>query len=164
MESQTAVEKTEKLRGPGVRLRLAREASSMTQTTVSKELNLTSEIIAAIEADDYSRINNFTFVRGYLRSYSKLMKLPGDEIVEEFNRLGLLEERSARAVNIDMTKSGFRGKLDSRLITYAVTGIVAAVLLTWWISHRNANDSDSILTLSALSVSESLETSIDTDL
>ena len=63
-------------RGCGQRLRAAREAAGMSVAEVGSKLKMTSRIIEALEADDWARIGAPVFVRGQLRSYSRLLGLP----------------------------------------------------------------------------------------
>jgi len=63
-------------RGCGQRLRAAREAAGLTVAEVGARLKMTSRIIEALEADDWERIGAPVFVRGQLRSYSRLLGLP----------------------------------------------------------------------------------------
>jgi cytoskeleton protein RodZ len=63
-------------RGCGQRLRAAREAAGLSVAEVGSKLKMTSRIIEALEADDWARIGAPVFVRGQLRSYSRLLGLP----------------------------------------------------------------------------------------
>ncbi|MBT8422675.1 MAG: DUF4115 domain-containing protein [Gammaproteobacteria bacterium] len=68
--------------GPGERLRAAREAQELSFEDVVHELRLESTIIAAIECDDLDGLSAPVFVKGYLRSYARLVNLPEQEIVD----------------------------------------------------------------------------------
>src|SRR5690606_13495815 len=62
--------------GCGQRLRAAREAAGLSVAEVASRLKTPSRFIEAIEAEEWDRIGAPVFVRGQLRSYSKLMGLP----------------------------------------------------------------------------------------
>lgn len=141
--------------GPGVRFRLAREASSMTLSQVANELNLTSEIISALEADDYNRLTNFTFVRGYLRSYSKLMKLPGDEIIQEFNRLDLIPTDGERALSVKMIKPASDDRFKIKSISYLISGLLFLLLLIFWFKHLATMKQDNFISLAEPTINQS---------
>ena len=68
--------------GPGERLRAAREARGLSFDDVVHELRLESAIIAAIERDDLDGLSAPVFVKGYLRSYARLVELPEQELVD----------------------------------------------------------------------------------
>ena len=63
---------------PGSLLRKAREEKGLTIDEMSAISNLTKQVIRGIEADDYGQLAGLSFVRGYLKLYSK--KLGVDEV------------------------------------------------------------------------------------
>ena len=71
--------------GPGERLRAAREALNLSFDDVVHELRLEGNIIAAIERDDLDGLSAPVFVKGYLRSYARLVQLPEQEIVDAWH-------------------------------------------------------------------------------
>src|SRR3546814_871101 len=68
--------------GAGERLRAAREAAGLTQADVASRLKMPLRVVQSLEQEDWSRLGAPVFVRGQLRSYSKLLKLPFDPVVE----------------------------------------------------------------------------------
>ncbi len=72
---------------PGQRLREERERQGLDPEDISARLRLSRTYLQALEADDYARLPQPAFVRGYLRSYAKMLGLPGDELVADFERL-----------------------------------------------------------------------------
>ena len=61
----------------------AREAMGLSQDDVAKELYLTSSFIRYIDENDLNKLPR-AFVRGYLRSYAKLVKIDGDAVVRQY--------------------------------------------------------------------------------
>lgn len=82
------------LSGPGERLRKQRELLGLTLPDVAAYLNLRTTILEALEDNDYKKIPRLVFARGYLRSYAKLLNLPGEEIIEAFNSLKWPESKT----------------------------------------------------------------------
>lgn len=72
---------------PGNRLRQARERLGLSCEQVAEKLNLLVSQVNALEADRYDKLSGDTFVRGYLRSYARLVKLDGDELVYAYRTL-----------------------------------------------------------------------------
>ncbi len=66
----------------GGTLKSQRKKLSMTQDEVASKLNLDVSYIAAIEADDFSKISSMSYVNGYIRSYARLLKIPEQQILE----------------------------------------------------------------------------------
>ncbi|HVI60233.1 MAG TPA: RodZ domain-containing protein [Luteimonas sp.] len=62
--------------GCGQRLRAAREAAGLSLHDVAGRLKMPVRIVEALEAEDWTRIGAPVFVRGQLRSYSRLLGLP----------------------------------------------------------------------------------------
>jgi cytoskeleton protein RodZ len=62
-------------RGCGARLRKAREAAGLTQADVASRLKMPVRVVQSLEAEDWSRLGAPVFVRGQLRSYSRLLGL-----------------------------------------------------------------------------------------
>lgn len=63
------------LAGCGERLKRAREAAGMSIDDVAAKLHMPARIVRSLEAEDWSRLGAPVFVRGQVRSYSRLMGL-----------------------------------------------------------------------------------------
>ncbi|WP_323773826.1 RodZ domain-containing protein [Alcanivorax sp.] len=72
---------------PGERCRKAREAQGMTQAQAAQRLHLSLTYLQSLDADDYERLPEATFVKGYLRNYARLLGLPADEIANTFQQM-----------------------------------------------------------------------------
>ena len=71
---------------PGSLLRKAREEKGLTIDEMSAISNLTKQVIRGIEADDYEQLAGLSFVRGYLKLYSKKLGVDEVEILDLFDR------------------------------------------------------------------------------
>ena len=63
------------LAGCGERLKQAREAAGLSIDEVAAKLHMPARIVHSLEAEDWSRLGAPVFVRGQVRSYSRLMGL-----------------------------------------------------------------------------------------
>lgn len=72
----------ESTRGIGERLRQARIRAGLSTSEVGAKLKMPTHAIEALEREDWARIGAPVFIRGQLRSYARLMELPGDAVVE----------------------------------------------------------------------------------
>ena len=131
---------------PGIRLQTRRLKNEWSIEDVAADLNLRIEVIAALEADDYSKLPERTYVRGYLRSYARLLGIQEDEVLEE-----LTEGHGARgglgSVLPVMGGAALRGAQDVpktavfkptprnwvRPTLWSVL-VVVLILLAWWAS------------------------------
>lgn len=68
--------------GAGIRLREAREAAGLSQADVAARLKMPLRVVRSLEAEDWSRLGAPVFVRGQLRSYSRLLGLTTAPLVE----------------------------------------------------------------------------------
>ncbi len=82
---------------PGQRLKRARELHGLSMEEVARALNLSLRFIEAIEQDRYDLLPEPVFVRGYMRSYARLLKLDDGDVAAKFDqalesRKGVLQE------------------------------------------------------------------------
>jgi cytoskeleton protein RodZ len=77
-------------RGCGDRLRRAREAAGLQLEDVAERLKMPVRVVRSLEEEDWSRLGAPVFVRGQLRSYSRLLGL-GTSTTIEAARVGPVE-------------------------------------------------------------------------
>lgn len=129
--------------GPGQLLRNAREQLGWTREQVASRIHLRLTLIAAIESDTYDKHTSHTFIRGYLRTYAKLVGIPEETILAAYDNLGLTPPD-----NIDMQSFSRRSRQqanDSRLkvVTWLVILVLIALSVAWWwqsTARRSAGD------------------------
>lgn len=66
---------------PGAKLREQREARNLSLETVARQLHLTIQAVRALEENDLDKLPPPVYVRGFLRSYARLVDMPEDEVV-----------------------------------------------------------------------------------
>jgi len=114
--------------GPGRLLQIAREEKNLRPEDVAYEIRLTPSQVLALDEDDYSKMPEETYVRGYLRNYARLVGVPENEILMAFARI----TRSADTVptQISIPAEGDKNKKSSTVWMIAVISIVAVVVLS----------------------------------
>lgn len=70
------------LAGCGERLRSAREAAGLSVDDVAGRLHMPARVVKSLEAEDWSRLGAPVFVRGQVRSYSRLLGLTTAPMME----------------------------------------------------------------------------------
>ncbi len=126
------------INGPGLILRTARERLNLNLVQVAAKMHLSPRIIQALEADNYEMIANFTFVRGYLRAYARVLNLSGDELVQAFNQLQLTE-KSSDCVRVEFSQR-HTPTTKNRRVLYLITGLIVLLLLVLmviWRQHQS---------------------------
>lgn len=79
-----AVETTEA--GPGALLRAARERKGLSLQDVADGLNLKPRIVEALEQERYEQLPPRTFIKGYYRSYAKLVDVKDYDVLAALDR------------------------------------------------------------------------------
>ena len=62
-------------------LSAAREAIGLSQKEIAKALNLTESFIRFLDEGQFEKLPRPAFVKGYIRSYAKIVNLQGDEMI-----------------------------------------------------------------------------------
>ena len=117
---------------PGVQLASVRHAKGYSQEYVAGRLHLKLTLIEALEADDYARLPQSVFVKGYIRAYAKLLDVDSEPLIAQCNIL--LGGDSALA-----TRTLWQGKRNAyhgeRMIRW-VSALMGLTLITaiafWW--------------------------------
>ncbi|AHG19033.1 cytoskeletal protein RodZ [Chania multitudinisentens RB-25] len=122
----------------GQRLRQAREQLGLSQQAVAERLCLKMSTVRDLESDNIPSDLASTFVRGYIRSYAKLVHLPEDELLP-----GLAKQAPARVAKVAQMQSFSLGKRRKKrdgwlmsftwLIAFVVIGLTGA---WWWQNHK----------------------------
>jgi cytoskeleton protein RodZ len=122
---------------PGQRLCEARDAKGLSVADVAQALHMSTAYVKALEADDYERLPEAAFVKGYLRNYARLVGLPADDIANMFSQV-MAEEAPSNAPERSDDLSASE-KQQSWLL-YAGVGVVALVAVLWIAFSPEAGD------------------------
>lgn len=132
---------------PGALLKAAREKAKLSEEDVARELRMTVSKVRALEADEYDRLHSDTFIRGYLRTYAKLLGLEPEDLLQAYQRArrqsGLADdlEESPLKINVpEPTRSLWKFVL---WILVLLAGIWA--LSVWFLGNRQDPAADSAM-------------------
>lgn len=107
----------------GRQLQQAREAQEMSIADAASHLRLTRDVVEALEAGSCEVLPAPAFVRGYLRSYARLLSIDEERIVTAYNAT------CGEAPELSFHKAGAEQLLRwKRYATFAVVGIVVVLL------------------------------------
>ena len=129
--------------GPGRRLQEARKAANLTLVDVAAQLHLDTTTIEALEQDDYGKLPAPAFVRGYLRSYARLLDLAPGPVVNAYDSRGFEPPALVADISTSTQAQGESSDLPWRMMTYLVIAVVVTLVVLWW--RNNMNDPFSIL-------------------
>jgi cytoskeleton protein RodZ len=123
---------------PGEILRRARETRGLKLQEVAASLHLHPSVIEALEADDSSRLPSPIYVRGYLRSYAKLVGADAEQLIAAYDRRGIEPPQIVPAVKQpQQVKSSDR---PVRVVTYLLSLCLVLLVFAWWQSKNVGHD------------------------
>ncbi|MBA0167002.1 cytoskeleton protein RodZ [Pectobacterium sp. CFBP8739] len=138
-----ATQDTTEAKLPGERLREARERLGFTQQTIAERLCLKISTVRDIEDGTTPADLAPTFLRGYIRSYAKLVHLPEDELLPAVNRQAIPKTISVSPMQSFSLKKS-RKKRDGWLmtITWLVVLVVLGLTGAWWWQNHQAQQAE----------------------
>ena len=122
-------------------LRQAREAAGMTQAAVAEQLFLTETFIRYMDAGEFHRLPKQAFVRGYLRSYARVVGLDGGQLVQLYDEAfrEMLPDTPAD-VAVSVKENRFSGPV---VLTGVIgMGIVLILVLLVWLLTSDEDRAD----------------------
>ncbi|MCO4312135.1 cytoskeleton protein RodZ [Pectobacterium versatile] len=142
MNTEATQDKTE-AKLPGERLREARERLELTQQTIAERLCLKVTTVRDIEDGTTPADLAPTFLRGYIRSYAKLVHLPEDELLPIVDKQAIPKTISVSPMQSFSLKKS-RKKRDGWLmtITWLVVLVVLGLTGAWWWQNHQAQQAE----------------------
>jgi len=116
---------------PGERCRKAREAQGMTQAQAAQRLHLSVTYLQSLDADDYERLPEATFVKGYLRNYARLLGLPADEIANTFQQM-VNDDALEKPLQLPSMASSPSSAWRKPVLITLVLAVLVALLWAFW--------------------------------
>lgn len=117
----------------GRQLRQAREAAQLSRDEVARALKFSLRQIEALEADNYGALPGATIVRGFVRSYARLLKLDADPLLWQLEPVMPRMPAEVRPPDNMGIASQSRGVRElSPLLAFAFVLLLAAAMLAVW--------------------------------
>lgn len=135
----------------GRRLREAREALNLSQQVVADELRLKVTTVRELEEGLNPLDLAPTFIRGYVRSYAKLLQLPEEEILALLPKGAQGKSDSLASNRVKGFSLGKpRKKLDRwlTLFTWLIIFVVLGLTGAWWWENHKAQQQDDAVEVS----------------
>ncbi|UAX00720.1 cytoskeleton protein RodZ [Proteus terrae] len=127
----------------GQLLRQAREKVGLTQQTVADRLCLKLSTVRDIETDSVSSDIAPTFLRGYMRSYAKLVGVPEQDI------LGFIDQQApVKQIRMTTTQNYSLGKRHKKRegwlmkLTWVILIVMVAFVGVWWWQGHQADQQE----------------------
>lgn len=119
--------------GPGALLREAREHAGLSLEAAAAELLLKPRVLEALERDDLEALPEPPFVRGYLRSFARLVGADEAVVLERYE--ALLPAEPEVTFSVSSAESGDHGKL-LMLGTGSVAVLALVAVVVWWLGSN----------------------------
>ena len=120
---------------PGALLRSARELSGRSHAVVSEALHLTVHYLKALENDDYEKLPGLIFVKGYIRSYARYLKLDVEAVVDCYESyVKELPPVKSHTLAGNYTRKRSDGALAGALAAALI--VVLGLVAGWWFVGR----------------------------
>lgn len=140
----------------GKQLKSAREALNLSLQEVASRLNLSTRFISALEEEDLKQCGlPLTYLRGYLRSYSRLLNIPEvqiSKVLEQFTPAPIAATTaptttdtlslSALLCNNTLNNNSYLAKAA----TYLASLLLVISVTTWWYLHSDS-PTNTVITL-----------------
>lgn len=130
---------------PGSILAAARQAQGLSPADIAKQTRLSVQAIHDIESDQYEGFGAATFVRGYLRSFARVVSVSEETIFQAWEALPSSAQLSSPAPAV-ISENGFAVKAPVTLQTQAPSrtlmvlgALIVLCTLVWWENHKTVS-------------------------
>lgn len=124
----------------GQRLQTARTAMNMESKDAASHLRLNEKIILMMEKNHYTNEIAPIFMRGYLRSYAKLLDIPEDEAKKATDAIKLepvaLQRPNLKTITISNRNTERVTHHFMNIFTTLIVITLISLIATWWYSHN----------------------------
>lgn len=136
-QASTLKKRVLKESGLGERLKTARGTLRLSERDAAQRLHLNPNIISIIESEDFENGPPSTFMRGYIRSYARLLNFPDEEINAAFIELETHSPQISTPIPMRVTKttSSHKSYHYIRRTTFLIAAGLVALVSLWWASH-----------------------------
>ena len=126
----------------GAKLQSARESMNLDRKDTAAQLRLNESVIDMIENDSFPTSMPQIFIRGYIRSYGKLLQLSEEDIQAGLTPLQpkpVIQENQQAAPSTSTPREPLAKR---KFLMQSVTGAIALTMLwlvaAWWYGHPTA--------------------------
>lgn len=125
--------------GYGARLAWERQRVGLGVTDVAASLRLHPNQVRAIEQEDLTRLPELAYVRGFIRSYARVVNVDPAPILSDLNAKlapAPVADNSS-ATNYSMTRGVAHERTSVWVVAVAVLGLIALGVLGWQATHKD---------------------------
>ena len=123
---------------PGAHLSRAREELGYSVEYVASQLHLRVRIIELLETDQYDKMPQSVFVKGYIRSYAKLLAISSEPLIILFNQYCDKDHKVERTL-WQTKRTPTKHERTVRLVTGIIVVVIFIGLSIWWQKNNTSN-------------------------
>ncbi|UBH14075.1 helix-turn-helix domain-containing protein [Macrococcus armenti] len=127
----------------GQKLRSKRESLGMTLIDLEKKIKIQKKYIEMIEKNDFNRLPNPDYTRGFIEKYASAANLNGSELIQQ-HESELPERKISAKEAIDNMKQSLVEEKDqtARKMIAIILSILAILFVIWFLSQFLIKDRD----------------------
>jgi cytoskeleton protein RodZ len=146
----------------GRALRVAREARGLTTLEVAQQIKFAPRQIEALEAEHYAQLPELAFVRGFVRSYARLLQMDAQPLLAALPRAVVATPEDAPKIEAPLLNAQMvRRQLNLRWLLAAL--LVALILAAFSVWQGRVAETVPLPTDSGLRVSEPVMLNVATE-
>ncbi len=139
MSEQQKEDQSVVTKGPGYLLQAARIEQGISIDDIARQMNLNARILHLIEEDDYREIQSPIFIRGYLRTYARLVGVDEDNTIKIFGEYYQKDDPDIKAIGNTVPQIS-SNDIRVKWMTYAVIIGLIALLSVWWMNNYKMDE------------------------
>lgn len=159
---------------PGAELAAARIEKGYSTEFIARRLHLRVLVIEQLEADDYEKMPEPVFIKGYLRAYAKLLEISPEPLLKAFNHNYAVDVKAEKALWQSSRREVNHSEHAIRWVTVIFAFGVLVAIAMWWQKNKESENllahseqvssiSESEIRLTDLSKMRSLLSSVHTN-
>ena len=153
--------------GPGQMLSQARTALGLSTQNIAEQLKLRLALIVNIEKDVFEKNISETYIRGYLRSYAKIVRVSEEDILASYKMLSVAKTQCAEMKSFSKITEKQAANSLLMWVTYLILFILLGSTVMWWlqntegkiipVTEKKHSQVDTTKTQSVVEVTDALE-------
>jgi cytoskeleton protein RodZ len=130
----------------GARFKAAREAMHLTEKDAAARLHLKPHLIGIIETERFENGPPPIFMRGYIRSYARLLNMPEKEVTQALSQLNLENPATSTPAPLARKRISSHNNSNTGWSTSLVVLVLVGLVGMWWNTHSRNSSKESAAT------------------
>jgi len=120
----------------GEALYTARTEQGLSVQEIAKQLRLSTPQVEALERDDFEQLPEATIVKGFIRNYAKLLKIPAEPLLDAYVQMAPKKEDYTFALNPGINMKITEGRKSHKL-AYIIAALLMLLVVGVWFFYQS---------------------------